>query len=97
MSRLQATWTVLVLALGAAVTLSFFVGEGDLSDEGLRSTLLRLRAWRLANTVLAGSALAGAGVLVQGLFRNPLASPSILGTSAGATLGGVLVLVLCRG
>ena len=94
MSRLQATWAVLVLALGSAVALSFFVGEGDLSNEALRGTLLRLRAWRLANTVLAGAALAGAGVLVQGLFRNPLASPSILGTSAGATLGGVLVLVL---
>jgi len=44
--------------------------------------------------MLAGAALAVAGVLVQGLFRNPLASPSILGTSAGASLGGVAVLLL---
>jgi len=75
-SRLQATWTVLVLALGVAVALSFFVGEGDLSNEALRSTLLRLRAWRLANTILAGAALAGAGVLVQGARGSPSRSCS---------------------
>ena len=34
-----------------------------------------------------------AGVLVQGLFRNPLASPSVIGTSAGASLGGRLALL----
>lgn len=94
MSRLGVTWAALIAGLSVVVALSFFVGEGDLADQELRGTLLRLRAWRVANTVLAGAALAGAGVLVQGLFRNPLASPSILGTSAGATLGGVLVIVL---
>ena len=70
-----------------------FIGRGDLGDEGLRSTLLTLRASRVAVAFLAGAALAVGGVFVQGLFRNPLASPSILGTTAGATLGGQIALI----
>jgi iron complex transport system permease protein len=48
----------------------------------------------LLAAVLAGSALAVAGVMVQGVFRNPLVSPSILGTTAGANLGGQGILLL---
>ena len=89
----MAWWTLsLLLLTGAAVSL--LVGTGDLSDPELRSTFVRLRLWRLGCSALAGAALAGAGVLVQGLFRNPLASPSILGTTAGASLGGIGVLLL---
>jgi iron complex transport system permease protein len=54
---------------------------------------LLLRGYRLAAAFLAGAALAVGGVVVQGLFRNPLASPSVLGTTAGATLGGQLALL----
>jgi iron complex transport system permease protein len=43
--------------------------------------------------LLAGAALAASGVVVQGVFRNPLVSPSILGTTAGASLGGQLALL----
>lgn len=94
MSRSAATWVGLVLLGLGAVAASLLVGEGSLDDEVLRSTYLRLRALRLANSMLAGAALAVGGVLVQGLFRNPLASPSILGTTAGASLGGALVILL---
>lgn len=93
-TRATAAWFVLVGALVLGVLASIFVGEGDLSDPELRDTYLRLRLWRTANAGLAGAALAIGGVLVQGLFRNPLASPSILGTTAGASLGGVGVLML---
>lgn len=82
-------------ALGACM-LSLWVGHGDLSDQSLRDILLRLRAHRLVAAFLAGSALAVAGVLVQGLFRNPLASPSVIGTSSGASLGGRLSLLLTQ-
>ena len=94
MSRAFWTWIVLAIALGGAMALSMVVGDGDLSNPELRDTYLELRWWRLTNSMLAGSALALGGVLVQGLFRNPLASPSILGTTAGASLGGVLMLFL---
>jgi iron complex transport system permease protein len=44
--------------------------------------------------VLVGAALATAGVLFQGLLRNPLADPYIIGTSAGAALGAAIAMVL---
>jgi iron complex transport system permease protein len=84
----------LTLALVFAAALSFAVGAGDLASESLRETFLRLRAARTLAAFVAGGALAVAGVLVQGLFRNPLASPSILGTTAGAVLGGNSALML---
>ncbi len=51
---------------------------------------------RLPRTLLVcgvGALLAAAGVLSQGLFRNPLASPSVFGMEAGATLAGVIAMV----
>jgi iron complex transport system permease protein len=93
----RAPLPVVYLGLGLAAllacALSLAVGHGDLSDASLRDVFLRLRAQRLAGAFLAGSALAVAGVLVQGLFRNPLASPSVIGTSAGASLGGRIALL----
>jgi iron complex transport system permease protein len=50
----------------------------------------RIRLPRIAAAVLVGAALAGAGSTYQGLFRNPLVSPDILGVAAGAGLGAVL-------
>lgn len=93
MSRLAGAWVALTVGCVLTVVASLLVGHGDLSDESLRQTYLELRGWRLATSMLAGSALACGGVLVQGLFRNPLASPSIIGTTAGASLGGALVLL----
>jgi len=86
-------WPLLLGSLVGAAAASLLVGASDLSDPELRTTLLRLRSARLAAACLAGAALAAGGVVVQGLFRNPLASPSILGTTAGASLGGQLALV----
>ncbi|HKO93471.1 MAG TPA: iron ABC transporter permease [Polyangiaceae bacterium] len=91
--HLGFSFALLGLALCCVSALSLAVGRGDLSDPSLRATLLELRAQRLLAALLAGAALAVAGVLVQGLFRNPLASPSVLGTSAGASLGGRLALI----
>jgi iron complex transport system permease protein len=83
---------LLLAALGIGA-LSLWVGHGDLGDIRLRGVLLELRGSRLAAAFLAGAALSVAGVLVQGLFRNPLASPSVIGTSAGASLGGHVALL----
>jgi iron complex transport system permease protein len=54
----------------------------------------RIRLPRIAAAVLVGAALAGAGATYQGLFRNPLVSPDILGVAAGAGLGAVLGIFL---
>jgi iron complex transport system permease protein len=85
---------VLTLALLVTLALSIAVGAGDLGAEALRETYLTLRTGRTLAAFIAGASLSVAGVVVQGLFRNPLASPSILGTTAGAVLGGNGALML---
>jgi len=87
-------YALLVVLLVIAGVLAVLVGSGDLSDPELRDTFLKLRGFRLAAAFLAGAALAVGGVVVQGLFRNPLASPSVLGTTAGASFGGQVALLL---
>ncbi len=54
--------------------------------------LLHIRLPRAMAAMLAGGALAMAGAATQGLFRNPLASPDILGISAGSSLGAVVAI-----
>uniref|UniRef100_UPI00321808C4 iron chelate uptake ABC transporter family permease subunit n=1 Tax=uncultured Arthrobacter sp. TaxID=114050 RepID=UPI00321808C4 len=90
--RPALTFWLLAVAFFGTLVGSLFVGHASLADASLRGALLELRGLRSAATVLAGAALAVAGVLVQGLFRNPLASPSVLGTTAGAALGGQCAL-----
>lgn len=81
---------VLLAILALSVVLSLGTGAGGL---GMDAAVADLRWLRTGAAALAGAALAVAGVLVQGLFRNPLASPDVVGTTAGATLGGQLALV----
>lgn len=56
--------------------------------------LLLIRGPRVVAGLIVGAALAAAGVVFQGLFRNPLVSPDVLGVSAGAGLGAVLGIFL---
>ncbi len=86
-------YALLFSLLLVAAVLAVLVGSGDLSDPVLRDTFLKLRGFRFAAAFLAGAALAVGGVVVQGLFRNPLASPSVLGTTAGASFGGQVALL----
>lgn len=53
-----------------------------------------IRLPRVVLGILVGAALAVSGAVMQGLFRNPLADPGIVGVSAGAALGAVCVIVL---
>jgi iron complex transport system permease protein len=56
--------------------------------------LMDIRLPRLCMGILVGAALAVSGTLMQGLFRNPLADPGLVGVGAGASLGAVLAIVL---
>lgn len=56
----------------------------------METVVLNVRLPRIVGAVLVGSALAGAGVAYQSMFRNPLVSPAILGVSAGAGFGAAL-------
>jgi iron complex transport system permease protein len=60
----------------------------------IATVVLQVRLPRIAAAVVVGAALAAAGAAYQGLFRNPLVSPDILGVSAGAGLGAVLGIFL---
>ena len=66
-------------------------GEPTLS-RGMHDVLWNLRLPRVVLAILVGAALAGAGVLMQGLFQNPLAGPFTVGVSSGAALGAVIAI-----
>lgn len=71
------------------------IGVGDIgAAPHERAVILFVRLPRVVLAVLVGAALAQAGALMQGLFRNPLADPSLVGISAGAALGASAVIVL---
>lgn len=69
-------------------------GAGDQLSVRDRVIVYDIRLPRTIMGVLVGAALAVAGAVLQGLFRNPLADPGIIGVSAGAALGAVSVIVL---
>jgi iron complex transport system permease protein len=57
----------------------------------------QIRLPRIFLSIFVGIALAGAGVIFQGLFRNPMADPFVIGVSAGAALGATIGLVFITG
>ena len=58
------------------------------------AVILSVRLPRVLSGLAIGAALASAGAALQGLFRNPLADPGLIGVSAGAALGAMSVIVL---
>lgn len=94
----------LIVALLVAVTLGEVALSGAqylqaFSDPGSGPGLIlwQVRAPRAVCAVAVGAALGLSGALMQGLLRNPLAEPGVLGVSATASLGGALVLVAGAG
>ncbi len=72
-------------------------GLGGLAPEAStteRAIVLDIRLPRLILALLVGAALAVAGAVMQSFFQNPMAAPSILGVSAGATLGATAAIML---
>ena len=65
-----------------------------LFDEEYRDIWLNIRLPRVLLAVLVGAALATAGVIMQGLFRNPMADPGLLGVSSGSALMVGVAIVL---
>ena len=65
---------------------------GDLAEPA-RTVVLELRAPRLLSAFTIGALLALAGVLLQALFRNPLADSYVLGVSGGSSVGALLALL----
>lgn len=80
-------------AMTPADTLAALVGGGE-ADQRLVAQILRLP--RVLAAVAAGAAFAQAGAIMQGLSRNGLADPGILGINAGASLGVVAYILASR-
>lgn len=69
-------------------------GEGTPEFEAAQLVFMNIRLPRLLLAVSAGAGLAMAGALMQGLFRNPLADPGLIGVSSGAALAAGITIVL---
>ncbi|MHA3788551.1 FecCD family ABC transporter permease [Flavobacterium hauense] len=67
--------------------------DGSISDSD-RFVLMDLRLPRIVMGILIGSALSVSGTCLQGMFRNPLATPDLLGITAGASLFAAITIVL---
>ena len=103
MTRMSGRWLALVLLLLSAVLVLLGTGVGSTGLDSLAALQRDPQAWqivweiRLPRSVgawLAGALLGLAGALAQGLFRNPLADPYLLGSASGASLGVALAMAL---
>ena len=96
----------LLLGLAAAICLASLLSGGSgitakqavaallgAGDEAARNVMMEVRLPRLLAAFGVGGLLALAGVLLQALFRNPLADPYVLGVSGGAAVGALLAMI----
>lgn len=67
------------------------------SDETVRYIVTESRLPQMCTALLAGAALGVSGLVMQTLFSNPLADPSLLGVNSGASLGAAIVLLAFGG
>jgi len=72
-------------------------GTSDTLPAAIETVIWQVRGPRVLAALLVGASLAAAGSAYQGMFRNPLVSPDILGVSTGAALGAVLGIFLGKG
>ncbi|MDE5579054.1 MAG: iron ABC transporter permease [Alistipes sp.] len=106
MTRPLLWFVLLALAAAALFAADLAVGSVALSpgevwaaltgadvDPAVRYIVLDIRLLKAITALLAGAALAAAGLQMQTLFRNPLAGPYVLGISAGASLGVALFVL----
>jgi iron complex transport system permease protein len=70
---------------------------GGVVPANVETVVLQVRGPRVLAALLVGASLAAAGTAYQGMFRNPLVSPDILGVSSGAALGAVLAILASLG
>ena len=70
---------------------------GNEAPEAVRIIVCESRLPELVVGILAGGSLAMAGLVMQTVFSNPLADPSLLGVNAGASLGVAVAILFCGG
>jgi iron complex transport system permease protein len=104
-ARLKGLTLLLVLAMAVCLASLLNGGSGitgrqaiaallGAGDEAARSVMMEVRLPRLLAAFGVGGLLALSGVLLQALFRNPLADPYVLGVSGGAAIGALLAMMV---
>lgn len=102
---------LLLLAVAALFLLNLFIGAVDIpfsevmgiitgngsEREAWNMIVLETRVPQAVTALLAGAAIAVAGLLLQTLFNNPLAGPEVLGINSGAGLGVAVVMLFAQG
>ena len=90
--------TLYLLLTAAAVYLCCGIGFGAWeSPLAMDETIRQIRLPRIYTALLVGAGLSASGAALQALFENPLADPSLIGTSGGAALGVIVLLALGGG
>ena len=92
LTALLTTMTIVATGFGALHLPVSLLWNG--SDDALRQIWLTIRLPRVLLALVIGGSLALAGCVMQGLFRNPLADPGLLGISSGAALAVALWVVI---
>ncbi len=77
-----------------ASAMHYFLDAGYASPDAIDKVLWQIRLPRILAGVMVGACLSMAGAAYQGMFRNPLVSPDILGVSTGAGLGAMLAIYM---
>ncbi len=87
-----------ISAAGILLKSVFHLALPDVTwTDQMKSVIMDVRLPRLFGAVLVGCALSLSGATYQGLFKNPLVSPDILGVSSGACVGASVMILLNRG
>lgn len=100
--------TGLVISIAILFVLNLFLGSVDIPSASIidiltggdggsviwRNIIVKSRIPQALTAIMAGAGLAVSGLLMQTVFRNPLAGPSVLGISSGASLGVAFVVLL---
>ena len=87
--------TVGTVSISLADALSAVAGNSV--NQQTDTILFDIRLPRILLAIFVGAVLASTGAVMQGLFRNPLADPSLIGVSSGASVGASLMIVTAGG
>jgi iron complex transport system permease protein len=74
-----------------------FTAPSEVSDSPLHLVLFKVRLPRVCAAVIVGAALSASGACYQGIFRNPMVEPSLLGVTQGAAFGAALAILFSAG
>ena len=91
---LQGPAAIPLSHIGAIIKEQLFSPINSAIPSWQSSIIINIRLPRVIIALFAGASLALCGLVMQGMFRNPLASPSVLGVSSGASLGAVIAIYL---